>query len=352
MTTSGTTSQTVVTVQNLIDSGARRAGKIAETLTIEQVIAAKQSLYYVLSNLANMGIQYWKIVKLVVGTTPDDYVYSLPSAAVDVLNANYRTVTNVNSNPTSSSGAVVNAFDGQCTNICQLTTNTGYIQINNGAGSPVYISTVGILPAITGSVSANIQWSNDGTTWTTVYTVANDTWTTGQWVYYELLASATAVFWRILQTSGPNMGVYQVVFGTMPYAIPLARMNRDDYTNLPNRTFTNQRPLQYWFNRSIPQPQMYVWPAPNSYFTQFEVWYHSYIQDVGAVSGTLDIPQRWYLAVQDLLAFQMSRELPDVPPAKIAECKALADESWRLAEQEERDKSPIFFAPNISPYTR
>ena len=40
MATSGTVGQTVVTVQNLIDSGARRAGKLAEELTVEQVQAA------------------------------------------------------------------------------------------------------------------------------------------------------------------------------------------------------------------------------------------------------------------------------------------------------------------------
>ena len=56
MSTSGTVGQTVVTVQNLIDSGARRAGKLAEELTNEQVAAAKQSLYYLLSSLANWGI--------------------------------------------------------------------------------------------------------------------------------------------------------------------------------------------------------------------------------------------------------------------------------------------------------
>ena len=71
MATSGTVGQTVVTVQNLIDSGARRAGKLAEELTVEQVQASKQSLYYVLSNLANIGIQYWCINKLIVGLIPD-----------------------------------------------------------------------------------------------------------------------------------------------------------------------------------------------------------------------------------------------------------------------------------------
>ena len=46
MAYSGTVGQTVVTVQNLIDNGARRAGKLAEELTVEQVQSAKQSLFF------------------------------------------------------------------------------------------------------------------------------------------------------------------------------------------------------------------------------------------------------------------------------------------------------------------
>jgi hypothetical protein len=53
MSTSGTVSQTTISVQQLIDHGARRAGKLAEELTVEQVQAAKESLYYLLSSLSN-----------------------------------------------------------------------------------------------------------------------------------------------------------------------------------------------------------------------------------------------------------------------------------------------------------
>ena len=58
MSTSGTVSQTTISVQQLIDHGARRAGKLAEELTIEQVQAAKESLYYLLSSLSNYGVNY------------------------------------------------------------------------------------------------------------------------------------------------------------------------------------------------------------------------------------------------------------------------------------------------------
>jgi hypothetical protein len=350
MSTSGTVSTTVITVQSLIDSGARRAGKLAEELTIEQVNAAKQSLYYLLSNLVNRGIQYWCIDKHVLGMKPNQYEYYLPASVNDVLNANYRTVTQNTSNPVSSSGTVSYAFDGVYTNICQLTNNTGYIGISSS--NPLYIATIGILPAITGTVNYQIQYSQDNTTWVTLTTPTTTSWVAGTWIYNDLDPSASAPYWRILQTSGSNMGVYQTVFGSNPTEIPLARMNRDDYTNLPNKNFLNNYPLQYWLNRTIPQPIMTLWPTPQIYSPQIVAWCSRYIQDVGSLSGSIEIPQRWYLPIQNGLAHQMAMELPQVDPTRIAYCEAQWEKYWSQAEQEERDKSPIYFAPNISPYTR
>jgi hypothetical protein len=352
MATSGTVGQTVVTVQNLIDSGARRAGKLAEELTVEQVLAAKQSLYYLLSNLVNIGIQYWCIDHLVVGLLPDKKNYYLPVGTVDVLNANYRTLTSVTTGANSTSGVTLNAFDGVGDSICQLSNNTGTIGINNGSGNAVEINTVGILPAMSGSVTVNIQYSQDGSTWTTLYSPGATTWTSREWIYYDLQPTETAPYWRIQQTSGANMGFYQVVFGTMPLAINMARMNRDDYSSLPNRQFGAERPLQYWFDRTIPQPNMQLWPVPNSIQPQLELWVSRQIQDVGELSGEIEIPQRWYLAIQNMLAHQMAMELPGVEAGRITYCEQQAEKYWAMAEQEERDKSPIYYAPNISYYTR
>jgi hypothetical protein len=352
MSTSGTVGQTVITVQQLIDSGARRAGKLAEELTSEQIAASTQSLYYLLSNLANRGIQYWCIEKTVVGLNPDHYIYYLPVGTVDVLNANYRTVTSNTTGYYSSSGVASYAFDGVGQNICQLTNNTGVIGISNGTGQNIYMATVGILPAISGNVTINIQYSMDNITWTTLYSPGASSWVAGTWLYYDLDPSASAPFWRIQQAAGPNMGVYQVVFGSAPIEIPLARLNRDDYTNLPNKNFTSYRPLQYWFDRNIPQPAMYLWPTPQSIQPHLVVWRHRQVQDVGALSGSIEIPQRWYLAIQNMLAHQMAMELPQVDPTKVVYLEQQAEKYWFMAEQEERDKSPIYFAPNITPYTK
>jgi hypothetical protein len=352
MSTSGTVGQTVVTVQNLIDSGARRAGKLAEELTNEQVAAAKQSLYYLLSSLANWGVNYWCINKVIVGLIPDQNFYYLPVGTVDVLNANYRTLTNVTTGQYSSSGNTAAAFNGVGNEICQLTTNTGYIGINNGSGNPVMITTIGILPAVTGSVTIELQYSEDNSTWVALQSPGAVTWTSGTWIYYDLPTTATQPYWRIKQSAGINMGFYQVVFGTNPMSINMARMNRDDYSSLPNRSFEALRPLQYWFNRTIPQPNMELWPVPNSIGPQLELWLNRYIQDVGDLSGEIEIPQYMYLAIQWGLAHQMASELPQVDPSRIGYCEQQYEKHLIMAQNENRDKSPVYYAPNISYYTK
>ena len=90
MAYSGTVGQTVVTTQQMIDQGARMSGKLAEELTVEQIQASKQALYYVLSNLINQGINYWAIDKKVYGFNADQFEYLLPVGGNDVLNALYR----------------------------------------------------------------------------------------------------------------------------------------------------------------------------------------------------------------------------------------------------------------------
>lgn len=352
MSTSGTVSQTVVSVQQMIDAGARRSGKLAEELTSEQVLDAKLSLYYLLSSLANRGVNYWAINKVVIGLQPDKYEYYLPEGTVDVLNANYRTLTNVSTGYNSTSGVTSNAFDGIGQSICQLTSNTGSIGIANGTNNAVYISTIGILPAISGSVTVDLQYSQNGTTWVSLNSVGAVNWVAGTWLYYDLEPSTSAPFWRIKQTAGANMGFYQVVFGTMPISVPMARMNRDDYSSLPNRSFTAYRPLQFWLNRTINQPNMQVWPVPNSITPQIELWLNRYVQDVGDLNGELEIPQYMQMAIQWGLTHQMACMMPQVDPARIQYAEQQYEKHLQMAQDENRDKSPITIMPNIAYYTR
>ena len=100
MATSGTVGPTVINVQQLIDHGARRCGKLAEELTAEQQVSARESLFFLLSRLINIGIQYWAINKKVIGLQANKYIYDLPLGSVDVLNALYRRMNRPTPNST------------------------------------------------------------------------------------------------------------------------------------------------------------------------------------------------------------------------------------------------------------
>jgi hypothetical protein len=53
-----------------------------------------------------------------------------------------------------------------------------------------------------------------------------------------------------------------------------------------------------------------------------------------------------------MLAHQMSLELPDVAVERIQYLEGQAEKYLYQAEQEERDRSPIFFTPGIGVYTK
>jgi hypothetical protein len=82
------------------------------------------------------------------------------------------------------------------------------------------------------------------------------------------------------------------------------------------------------------------------------VWYSKQVMNVGDLTNELEIPQRWYLAVVNMLAHQMAMELPQVDLGRIQYLEGQAEKYLAQAEAEERDRSPIFFSPNISVYTK
>jgi hypothetical protein len=82
------------------------------------------------------------------------------------------------------------------------------------------------------------------------------------------------------------------------------------------------------------------------------IWYSRQVMDVGDLYGELEIPQYFYQAIQCMLAHQMSQILPGVDIARIQYLESQADKYFTMAENENRDRSPIYYAPNISVYTR
>jgi hypothetical protein len=347
----------VYNVQTLIDHGARRCGKLAEELTSEQLLSARESLGFVMSNLINIGIQYWAIEKQVVGLTPDKYIYTLPNGSNDVLNALYRTMNRPDGSYTTSAGGTVALVgDNDINTFCEQTTPNGNISVNFGTDNPIYAGSIGLLPYVAGGGSATwtliLEYSADGITWNTLNDLGTVVVTDKQWIWTDIDPGQSVQFYRVRISGGSTLALREFYVGTNSREITMSRLNRDDYTNLPNKNFTANQPYQYWFNRTVPNPEIYLWPAPSDPFVQMTVWYSKQVMNVGELTNELQIPQRWYLAVINMLAHQMAMELPQVPMDRVQYLEAQAEKSLALAESEERDRSPVYFAPNIGVYTR
>jgi len=256
----------------------------------------------------------------------------------------------------SAGGTAANVADDNTATYCQQTSANGNISVNYGANNPQYIGSIGLMPYVSGGGSATwsyyYQASSDGTNWTTLYTATAVTVTDGQWIWQDIDPGANTQYYRIVGFGGTTLAIREWYLGVNSTEVTMARLNRDDYTNLPNKNFTANQPYQYWLNRTIPNATITLWPTPQSAFYQMTVWYSSQIQDVGALTNSLAIPDRWLLAIQNMLAHQMSLELPNVQLQRIQYLEMQAEKYFQMAEAEERDKSPIYFAPNISVYTR
>jgi len=347
----------VYNVQTLIDHGARRCGKLAEELTSEQLLSARESLGFVMSNLINIGIQYWAIEKQVVGLTPEKYIYTLPTGSNDVLNALYRTMERPNGSYTSSAGGVVALVgDNDINTFCQQASPNGNISINFGTDNPIYAGSIGLMPYVAGGGSANwaltLEYSTDNVTWNTLQDLGTVVASDKQWIWTDIDPGQSVQFYRVRISGGSTLALREFYVGTNSREITMSRLNRDDYTNLPNKNFTANQPYQFWFNRTVPNPEIYLWPTPSDPFVQMTIWYSKQVMNVGDLTNELQIPQRWYLAVINMLAHQMAMELPQVPMDRIQYLEAQGEKYLALAEAEERDRSPIYFAPSIGVYTR
>lgn len=328
MAYSNTVSRTVFNTRKVIENAVRRCKVPAEQISAEYVDIANDQLYLILSDLANQGAPLWCIEKVILPFYDGVGDVTLDTKTVDILNSNFRQLQTV-------SGVEVDTATDRTIDF----------------GGATFVTTVGIKWSAA-SVPVAFERSTDGIVWETIQTETPDA-VAGEWTWYDLDSSVATEFFRVRATSG-TLGFSQIYTGNTPTEIPLARMNRDDYTNLPNKSFQSNRPLQYWFDRQIPNPIMHLWPVPNAAaeLCQIVLWQHRYIMDVGSMTQQLEVPQRWYEAIVSLLAAKMAMEMIEVDAGMIPMLDAKAAQALYVAQAEERDNSPMTIAPNIAMYTR
>ena len=356
MAYSNTTGNTVINVDQLISFAFREAGKTAEEMTPEYVEAAKQALFYNLMDLSNMGVNLWLLENQLYGAVTAQQQLYLPKTTIDVREANWVYVINSQASeyyPTDNPDSPV-AFDQNLNTVATTTLTDNYFGLQYQQAQPVfYVGFNGYAaPNTTTTYNLVYEVSDDNITWTTVQTFPETVLADREWAYFNIPITPNHLYYRLRNAEPTNtFTVRQIVFSTSQQVIPLARLNRDDYWNLPNKQFPAARSLQYWYDRQI-EPSMYLWPVPNNDFQMFQLVVEKQMEDVGSLTDQIYVPDRWINSVQASLSHRLSLQLPGVDSNRIQYLEGLADKYFMQANNEERDKSPIYFQPNISYYTR
>jgi hypothetical protein len=128
--------------------------------------------------------------------------------------------------------------------------------------------------------------------------------------------------------------------------LPVSRTEYASYPNKQQQGFTTV----YWFDRLI-SPTITLWPVPDGTSAQTLKYYRvTQMQDANFTSGqTADIPYRWLEAFTDGLAYRLAKIWK--PDAAVG-LKAVSDDSYRIASQQDIEQVQQYISPQISGYFR
>ena len=358
MATSGTIGATIFTNQQIVDHAFRRCKMVEQEITGEHLEIASEMLWLFTQTLVNKGIKLWNLQRLLLPIYAGQYTVPLPIGTESLLDVNLRTQNSFENSAgvaTASEGVAENAFDRDLSTACTQTLPAGNIQLQLTTGSPA--TTLGVLVNTVGAGSPwsfVIEGSLDGITYTPLVTQTEQAVAAAEWVWYDIQNAVAFEYYRLRATGTTVLDVTEFAIQNRPQAIPFYHtLNRTDYSNLPDKTSMG-RPTQLWWNRQRTITELEIWPSPEEQFTfaQITGYRQTQMQDVGALTDELEVPDRWYLAIVCNLAAQLGREIKEVNEALIGRLDQDASFYLNDAWTGEGDGSDTFWRPNISPYTR
>ncbi len=330
MAVSGTISATTFNTRRVIDQAYRRCRLPAQLITAEMQDYAKDILYLVLSDMANIKAPSWCVEKQIYPMYQGDASVALDIGTVDVLNANLRTLQELEGIAISLPNAYTINFTSE----------------DGGVG---FVNTAGIKWSAP-SVSVDFQVSDDGVLWTTL--ASSDTSAgAGEWTWTDIPSPTAYAYFKITATG--VISASEVFLGTSPQEIPMGVLNRDQFVAQSSKVFQG-RPLTYWYQRDRVNPILNLWPAPNAAaeHQQLIVWRHRHIMDVGTLAQEIEVPQRWLEAIVAMLAAKLALETTAVDMAIIPILDQKALVAYSLAMSGDNSGSSTFIQPSIGAYTR
>jgi hypothetical protein len=357
MPTSGTVGSTTFLNQQIIDHAFRRCKMVEQQITGEHITIALDLLWLYVMTLSNKGIKLWNVDPIILPIYERNPTVPCPLGTTDTYTINLRNSNRVTGDATASEGVADNAFDGDLTTACTQVAALGTITMDLGTDGATAIPIFGIMPNVSGTWDYVIEASNDNFVTSVAYiTKTEQEVVQDEWLWEDVQAPSRVTeyqYWRLRATGTTVLDVIELYYGNKPNEIPMYKLNRNDYANLPDKASTG-RPTQFWYDKQRTQPEIELWPSPGAEFTFDQVtgFIQRQVQDVGALTDELEVPDTWYLAIVCELARQLSREIKEVDLSQLPYIDTDADKYLKDAWDGETDESEAYIRPNISPYTR
>ena len=356
MPTTGTVGSTIFSNQQIIDHAFRRCKMVEQEITGEHIVIALDLMWLFTQTLVNRGIKLWNVIPLLLPIYERQATVPCPVGTEDTYTINLRNQNRITGDATATEGIADNAFDSDLTTACTQVTPAGSITMQ--LDSATFVSTFGIMPNVSGTWDYVIEASNDNfVTTTNLLTRTGQIVVVNEWLWVDVQGILGGVqdfeLYRLRATGTTVLDVIELVYQNKPNEIPMYKLNRNDYANLPDKVSTG-RPTQFWYDRQRTQPEIELWPSPGAEFTfnQITGFVQRQLQDVGVMTDELEVPDRWYLAIVCNLAAELGRELREVDEIIVPRLDLDAEKYLSNAWTGETDESEVYLRPNISPYTR
>lgn len=120
-------------------------------------------------------------------------------------------------------------------------------------------------------------------------------------------------------------------------------ISSSEYLAIPNKAQQQQRPTQFYFQRST-TPVVFFWPLPNNDLCTMVYSRVRAIQDPGQFTATPDAPNRWMEAMAAGVAARLAVKWA---PDRVGLLERQAAAAYERAKREDRQRVPLNISPDL-----
>ena len=200
------------------------------------------------------------------------------------------------------------------------------------------------ITGVTSGATASITSATSATVF--AITIPSGTFVAGETIAGETSDAATTVTSAVdLSTVQKTIDILSVVITRDGTDYGLTRLSRSEYLNIPNKTQTG-RPSQFFLDRQI-SPTLKLWPVSENSTDIVKFDRLVRMHDADDYTNTLEIPFRFYPCLAAGLAYYLAIKRA---PQRIELLKAIYEEEFNRAMEEDRDRASLRITPSFSYY--